>query len=141
MLHIHVLLSPSSNGCAHYVRVGVGSTLLTRWDPGWRRTPFLVRIGALRLDASRHIHMGFRGAPAPGQTYSYLKTRYSNLSYDVFPALFLRGVRPGDSVPGHPRPNFGARGLGLDRHVLLQRGAAAASCLFLAYSPSCLFLA
>ena len=141
MVCLLVLSIPSWVGDAHHVRDYALDTFLFDWVSGCRWTPFPLCVGARWLDAAHHIDMGFLGAPAPSHTYSSLKTSPGVSRFDDVPLTLLRGVRPGDSVPGHPRLNLGSRGRGLDRHVLLQLGAAAASCLFLTYSPSCLYLA
>ena len=141
MVCLLVLSIPLWVGDAHRVRDCALDTFLFDWGSGCRRTPSPLCIGARWLDAARHIDMRSLGAPAPSHTYSSLKTPPGVSRLGDVPPTLLRGVRPGDSVPGHPRLNLGSWGRGLDRHVLLQLGAAAASCLFLTYSPSCLFLA
>ena len=99
---------------------------------GCRWTPFLSCIGAWRRDGSIHICMGVSGAPAPALTYSSLNTCLKKLVFGNVPPFFLRGVRPGDSVPGPPRLCVGWLLPGLGRDVL-QQDAAAASCLSYAY--------
>ena len=91
--------------------------------------------------------MGFSGAPAPALTYSSSNTCLDNLvfgdvppfntcSYKLvlgdIPPFFLRGVRPGDSVPSPPRLCVGWRLPGSVRDVL-QQDAAATSYLSYAY--------
>ena len=90
-----------------------------------------------------NIGMGVLGAPAPDWTYFSLKTHLYKIplgdvpplykvAFGDVPPFFLRGVRPGDSVPGPPRLCVGWLLPGLVRDVL-QHDAAAASCLSYTY--------
>ena len=138
MVCLLVLSIPLWVGDAHHVRYCALDTFQFYWGSGCRRTPSPLCIGARWLDAARRIDMGSLGAPAPSHTYSSLKTPPGGSRLGDVPPTLLRGVRPGDSVPGHPRLFAGCLRPGFEREGLRHdAAAAAASCLSYSYSGGC----